>query len=503
MKVTRLTWASLAILFAAISASYLPQPVHAQGISVSRPQLVGGGFVVTQTGIVQVEVNVTSTPYRIANVTLYYFANDTAPLTPSLYAPLPMKYGWGGEFNAIYLVDMPHVRNDTGVWGFAVAFDDHSNRAGSVYDRTEIYQALTPNPNDTELDLDFRILDVNSKTLTVNASVEATLTSYVDYQGTSLTVEGTDRPRLDIYQPNGLFTYSSGTQFYTLYYWRGVPELYPFDSYNFTCVLLLPTYLNDSGRVAIVDEITGRKVHLMPGAAIPDFFGVDPYLTLQERQDNAAWDVHTSVQFYPLHNFAVVRITAILTRHSRQVDSLLLVPVVSLFALLGFSVLLRGPKELANRLLLYLTVFLFAYGFQSNVRALPMTPIVSGFSMIELLGLALIPITVILALFSILIRAIFDRPYDLSNHSGRVAFTSSIALDTIAIAISEIVLYWIVSITVVYRFGLPTSVTYTLADLNGWGYAAAALLSLGLVISLVLATFRICRAGGPSSAPAS
>jgi len=497
MKATRLVSASLLVLFAAVSTSYLLPPVHAQGISVSRPQIVGGGFIVTQTGIVEVEVNVTST-YRIANVTLYYLANDTAPLIPSLYTPLPMQFGWGEDFNAIYVVTMPYVRNDTVVWGFVVAFDDHGNRGGSVYDRLQIYQALTPNPNDTELDLDFRIRHINPKTMTVNASVEATLTNYADYKAAQINVEGTDRPSLDISQNNGLFYYSSGTQFYTLYYWQGVPELYPLDSYNFTYALWLPTYLNDSGRVAIL-TLNG-KTHLRPGAIFEDFYGKERYLTLQEKQDNAAWDVHTFVQFYPSRNFTaswpILRITVVLTRQPQQVDFLLLVPVVSLYTLLGFSVLLRGPKELANRLLLYLTVFLFAYGFQSSVTALPMTPIVSGFSMIELLGLALIPITVILAVFSITIKAFIKNPDDLSDRSGLVAFASSIGLDTVAIAFSEISLYVIARVSVTYPFGIPSygTYTYTLADLNGWGYATAILLSLGLVIRLVQATFRIYRA---------
>jgi NADH:ubiquinone oxidoreductase subunit 6 (subunit J) len=75
----------------------------------------------------------------------------------------------------------------------------------------------------------------------------------------------------------------------------------------------------------------------------------------------------------------------------------------SLFALLGFSVFLRGKNEVRNRLVLYLNVFVFAYGFQSGVTALSITPLVpGGVSMIAKVGLALIPCTVILAICTIL-----------------------------------------------------------------------------------------------------
>ena len=116
--------------------------------------------------------------------------------------------------------------------------------------------------------------------------------------------------------------------------------------------------------------------------------------------------------------------------------------------------------------------------------------------MIELLGLALIPITVILAVFSITIKAFIKNPDDLSDRSGLVAFASSMGLDTVAIAFSEISLYVIARVSVTYPFGIPPYVTYTytLANLNGWGYATAILLSLGLVIRLVQATFRIYQA---------
>ncbi len=495
MRSRRVSSILLVTLFAMIIACFAPLPTYAQGISVSRPVLAGGGFIVTQRGTIEVEVNVTSQTYRIANVTLFYLANNTAPLIASLYTPLPMTLGWNENHTATYFVIMPQVRNDTDVWAFVVAFNDHGDHAGSVGDRIRVYHTLTPNPKDTELDLDFRIRDVHAKTMTVNASVEATLTNYVDYQWASPMVEGSDRSFLEINQPWNLFSYSSGTQFFTLYYWSGVPpELYPFDSYNFTYALVLPTYLNDTGRVAMVDRF-GRKAYISPGTVYKDFFGVEPYLSLQERQDNAAWEIHTFAQFYPSHNFTaswpILRITAMLTRRVQQVNFLLLVPVLSLYALLGFSVLLRG---LANRLVLYLTVFLFGYGFQSSVRALPMTPIVSGFSMIELVGLALTPLTVILAVFSILAKALIESPPSRSSDSSLVTLAVSSALDTAAIVISEIALYLIARVTVIYQFGFPTSVTYTLWDLNGWGYAFAVLLSLGTLIGLALTTSRIYRA---------
>jgi hypothetical protein len=435
---------------------------------------------VVENRIAEVEANVTSS-YPITNVTLYYVA-VYGPDTPSLnilYTPLRWNFTFGGTFNATYVWIMPHFHNNTSVWGYVRATNDHGETAGTIYERTFIYQSYTPNPNGTILSIDFKIRHIDPKQMTLNASVEARLTNYVSYQAEILdSIGGATPPSLPINQLYGTFYYSSGRQFVTLYYWQGVPEMYPFDTYNFTYALRLPSYLNDTGRIAIVDNY-GQEVSLIPGTIYKDYAGVASDLSLQERQDNSVWEIHTYAEFYPTHSAnssALVQISVTLERKTQQIGVQLLIPLVSLFALLGISVLLKGPNELSNRLLLYLTVFVFAYGFQSNIRTLPTTPIVSGFSMIELMGLSLIPITVILSISSIMMNTL------ISTRGALLA----IIWDAIAVGLSGVVFYLIARVTVTYQFYYPHSITYTLADLGYWGWLAVSFLSSGVVMSLLL-----------------
>lgn len=114
--------------------------------------------------------------------------------------------------------------------------------------------------------------------------------------------------------------------------------------------------------------------------------------------------------------------------------------------------------------------------------------------MIELLALALIPITSILAAVSIVTKALCGGPYKLSTHSGLSALGASTALDAVGIVMSELALYWIVRITIVSRYSFPSSVTYTLSNLRGFGYWTAVLLGLGLIIEIISTTVRLYHA---------
>ena len=477
MSLARHALLLITIALALMLPCFLSGQVQAQTILVSRPWLVGGGPVVEKR-IAEVEANVTSS-HPITDVALYYVVVNGSD-TPSLnvfYTPLRWNFTFGGTFNATYVWIMPHFHNNTSVWGYVRATNDHGETAGEIFERTFIYQSYTPNPNGTILRIDFRIRHIDPKHMTLNASVEARLTNYVNYQAEVLnSIGGAIPPSLTVNQPYGTFVYSSGSQFVTLYYWQGVPEMYPFDTYNFTYALLLPSYLNDTGRIAIVD-IYGQEVSLVPGNT-KEIAGVAPDSTLEEKQDNSVWDIHTYATFYPkyISSSGLVQISVTLERKAQQIGVQLLIPVASLFALLGISVLLRGPNELSNRLLLYLTVFVFAYGFQSNIRTLQTTPIVSGFSMIELMGLSLIPITVILSISSIMMNTLI---------SARGPFLA-IIWDAITVSLSEVVFYLIARVTVTYQFYYPHSITYTLANLGYWGWLAALFLGSGLVMSLLM-----------------
>lgn len=492
MRLASYTTIAIALLVVMLTP-YWTSPVFAQTIEVSSPKLMGSYPSLTVPGSyhTEVEVNVTSTS-PIANVTLYYLTNtnDTRPApVDTLFTPVAMRYNSGGDFNATYVVTLPPAAN-VSFWGFAKAFDIRGNSAGNAYAATFIYSTWSPNPNQTLFDLDLSVRHIDPKSMTMNVNRYAILKNYATYLQDRFESFGeSDRPELDLTLSLGAFSYQSPRDAMNLYYQQGVPELYPFDTYNFTYTLRLADYLNSSGRVQ-VNEIT-----LYPYVPYPDLVGLAINQNLTEKQDNSAWIVHSSAEFYPSNNFTarppVLQVTISLKRQPQQVDFLLLVPVLSLYALLGFSVLLRGPNELQNRLLLYLTVFLFAYGFQSNVKVLAMTPIVSGFSMIELMVLALIPITVILSVASIIMRVTGHWPDDDIHITDRYGIRAT-SLDVFSILFSEVTLWSIVQVTVkTYRccFTL-VSVNYTLANLSFWGILTIIFLALGLFVNLFFVLWR-------------
>ncbi len=280
-----------------VNQNFALDPVHGSPITVSDPRVPGGpSLPITRTQKAQVFVNVSST-YPIANVTLYYAVakNDVIPQPlMELYNPVRMDFAWGGTPDATYVRVMDPVANDTWVWGFAKAFDIRGNSAGHVSQRSRIYRSWTPNPNASTLDVDVYVRHVDPKRLTLNISLRADLTNYVDYGPEILQVFGYFP--LSVNQPAGVFSYTSGRQTKTLYYSSGHPELYPFDKYDFTFYMWLPKYLNQSG-------LRVGKDLLQAFTTYPDTLPIASDLTLEERQDNSAWDIHSYVQFIPSHNF--------------------------------------------------------------------------------------------------------------------------------------------------------------------------------------------------------
>lgn len=230
--------------------------VYAQSITASMPQLAGGGVYVIGNSTAELQANVYST-YPIINVTLYYKTVENVqnppPAVLAVYTPLKWNYSWGGTLNSTYVWLMPHFANNTLVYGFVEAFNENGDSYGNPSQRQLIYEAFTPNPNGSDLTISFEYGHLDPKLMTLNATLYATLTNYATYRGDEFLVIGTTSfGYLNMYQPAGLLSYSSGRQEVTMYYWQGVPEMYPFDSpYNFTYVLKLPSYLNQSGRITM------------------------------------------------------------------------------------------------------------------------------------------------------------------------------------------------------------------------------------------------------------
>jgi hypothetical protein len=393
-----------------------------------------------ETAYVQVNVT-TSVPVANGGVILYYYAyNGISPSSIGLvpldqFSQVFMSRIFGNETQGIYRATMPVVQNNTEVWGKAQVFD--SNREMSWSDLVPIYNALTPNPKSSSLKLDVSILNVELKSMNLTLSFGGylydTVSPYCPFGALEGQYEYFTLPFVPECSQTGRskFYFDIVPQEVTVFYFHnqlGHPELFPFDQYNYTFDLSVPDFLNASNieinSYRLTEDVAyGGLIQLRP-VTIPDMI-TDSY-----------WDMQSSVQYFHADNATTnhpfLRVTILLNRRSEQVNDLLLFPTLSLFALLGFSVLLRGENEVRNRLVLYLNVFVFAYGFQSAVTALSITPLVpGGVSMIAKVGLSLIPCTVILAICTIL--------------GTRISKSNSVAkygiLDVFAVTASVVVLY--------------------------------------------------------------
>jgi hypothetical protein len=457
---------------------------------ITAPQLRPGQvspIVGRETALVW--VNVTSS-YSVLNVTLHYISakGEGSPLVPTdRYDVMVMNIVSGNRFNATYEAVMPTVENNTAVWGFAIAFDDHGNIAQSENQR--IYYAMTPNPSSSYLDLTFYVRHVNPKTMQMNLTFYAVLSNAYSYAPEAL--------RLGYYglifltKPEGKYVYSNPVRSIEVFYTRGHPELYPFDGYNYTLKIEVPQYLNQS-------LIRFNGVQVNPNTVYVDYVLVTPG-TIAERVDNSAWKIRSRAQYFPSANFTAyapyLTITILLERQPEPVDYTLLAPTISLCALLGFSVLIRGRNELRNRLLVYLNVFVFSYGFESSIRTLWITPITLGFTMIDRLVLALVPLAAIFAIFSIagaVSTQWKDGGQDLSK------FSWALVLDICAVSLSALVLSVFTTFTVEEYIERPpwfVRVTSSLFDMGWYGKLVFAMLFMGVIFNcaIVVVAYRARR----------
>jgi hypothetical protein len=136
---------------------------------------------------------------------------------------------------------------------------------------------------------------------------------------------------------------------------------------------------------------------------------------LSEVADNSIWRIYSEAQLFLPDGLSVarpyLRVTYYLERAPETVMTRLLIPGISLYALLGISVLLTGENELRNRLLLYLNVFVFSQSFMVGMRSLPSVPTMAVPSVMEQLVLAVIPCATIFAVFSVIESIVGHEKY--------------------------------------------------------------------------------------------
>jgi len=465
----------LLLAFALIITS--PNLVCSQQLtfSVTAPTLAWGQIspiVGRETAVVW--TNVTSPRFPVTNVTLYYILTKGGDLSPSesidRYRAIHMNRISGNIFNGTYEVIMQTVENDTRVWGFARALNDQGDQAQSS--NQQIYYAMTPNPQSSKLELTLYLRHVDPKTMRMVMTVYGRLINAHSYGPEILRVSY--YTQLEMSVPEGKYQYSNRLRTIDIFYSAGHPELYPFDGYNYTFEIFVPDYLNDS-RVWLGGYLMNPHV-IYPGL-IPEVPEIQ-----SEHLDNSAWNITSEAQFVPASR-PYLRVTFLLERRAQQVNYSILYPVMALYALLGCSVLLRGEDGLRNRLLVYLNVFVFSYGFQTSVRNLWITPLTVGFSMIDRMVLALVPSTGILAVLSIVAVAINSR-YDLgpAQRSHVLSF-----FDIVGISLSGLLTFEITRMVLVeYTSTGMISKSYSAFNMGFYGASIFALLSIGIVIWLVL-----------------
>lgn len=461
-----------------LSLFLLIPPAHAFQIMVSQAHLPDYySRPITQNQTAEVLVGVNSTYPVKNNVTLFY-ADVSSDIVPNgyQYKPIGMSFAWGTDTNGTYETIMPRMPNETWVWAFAVAVDVKGNSGGGQDNSRRVYRSWTPNPKASILDVDIFLGHIDPKQLTLNMSISGILTNYATWSPEILRLNYLPT-FLTINHDEGNFVFSSGNQQVLAYYISGHPELYPFDGYTFTFSVVLPKYLNSSGA-----QVEGMPLEAF--RVYPDIIWFAP-LTLPERLDNSAWEIHSYVEFNPSHNYTLVypyvQVTITLERKPDQVNYLLLYPVVALYALLGFSVLLRGKDEIRNRLLVYLNVFVFSYGFQSSIRNLSITPLLTGFSMIERTALALIPCTVILAVLSIL-GTVLTHWRNAEIDVSRISVM--LGTDVVGIFLAAGLVWNLGTVTVSDYFGRVQ--TFHLLDMSWFGLAIIVSLFAGLIINAAL-----------------
>lgn len=450
-----------------------------QNLIVSEPQCSYSGEI--PPGMPSsVHANVTSTA-AIANVTFYYRSVPTSqggeisqPYNLSLYNSTFMYPSSGDSY---VTQPLPKFQNNTQLFGFVKAVDVEGNVAYSGGSQSLPYPSATcyyyaPAPKAT-LQLAFYILDVNPRYLNLTAQVSGALWNSETF--TFVTLMSAYGPgSIYINQPEGSnsFLYDSGKVENTTIGYSGQTQLFPLDSYRYYLQYTLNPNLNYSSVMVDQTEISN-------GSVFSGLIGFSGQQSEADFADTSNFSFTSYAQFTPQSQGhpATIVITLQLTRNFGDVTDDIIIPIISVYTLLGFSLLLTRKDDLANRLLVYITVFVFSYDLDSNIRSLVVSPYATGPNMAELLAFALIPCTVVLAIFSIVRWK--------SNST-----TIQNALDFLSISAAGIILWEMAQFTVrqfVLRGNTYTleNVTYTLAKLGWFGDATiVGLVAYGTVVSL-------------------
>jgi len=455
-------------------------------IQISAPSCSLPGQIPLSTNTAYAKVNVT-TAYPISNALFYYEfvpQNHSAPppvLNISQYhtsaTSVPASTG---TFPLSFPIQGPE--NNTIAFGFVRVNDTHGDAAysnGQPYPYPSCY--FSSAAQNASLSMDLSVVDVNPRYLNMTLDVYATVINSETFSPVTLT---------NFYAPSFLFLNQSLSNGYYIYgsahttqsiYSYGIAQLYPVDSYTYVMQFQSEQLLNYS-------TMTLNGIQLKPNQDTPNVMNYSRSASVAQTIDNNAWSLGSAAQFSPRvgNEPASLTITLQVTRNTSEVEYPVLVPLLALYALLGASLLATRKNDLANRLLVYISIFIFSYQFLNYVNSLIVSPVAAGSNIFELLTLALIPCTAILAAFS------FVRWVPWVREHRNMAD----AADVVGLGLATAVLWTIAQFTTMrgsYTSGVFHLVpfTYYLTDLGWFGKALLLLFAIGVSYPVARIVLRV------------
>jgi hypothetical protein len=383
-----------------------------------------------------------------------------------------------GDYEFETVQPIPAQDQDITVFGYVQAYDkltDNLTYSNEYLQPLPVATCTYYSPKPVaELDLALDVEDVNPRYLNLSITAKAALTNSISYRGT-VFVDSSSDTNLDVLngQQEGFFSWSYTGNVTSGIYATGISQLFPVDSYNYQIMFTPQLELN-------ITMIKLNNVGLVPGQSILGLIGFVGNPTQAQTDDDSPWTITSSAMFTPMANghLATLTIDIHLTRKLSEVEYPILIPLISIYALLGVSLLAVRKDDLANRLLIYISIFIFSYEFLNYVSSLIVSPVGSGANMLELLILALIPCTAILA------GASFVRWISTINRNPLGADL----VDLIGIILATLALVLIANFTIpTYSSSAINHISsrsYTLAALGPFGYVLLASFASGSLYPL-------------------
>lgn len=468
-----LLWLSILLILVSIPPA---KSDNSPILQVTAPRCLLSGDIPLSANQDFAEVNVTST-YPIVNGTFYYEfvpQNHTGP--PPVQSNLSQydfgfMYSSGSNGTLTLSYQIPNPKNNTVAFGFAKVVDTHGNVAysnGQPYPFPTCYfSSAAPKAS---LNMEMSVLDINPRYLNMTLGISATVTNSITFAPITLVNLYTTPSFIQVNQSqsSGYYIYGSGRTTESILPY-GIAQLYPLDSYDY--------YMQfQSQQVLNFTSMSLNGVQLTPNKNTPDVVNYSLSATVTQDIDNSAWSLTSTAQFTPRvgNQLAYLTITLHITRSSSEVEYPILIPLLSLYTLLSVSLLATRKDDLANRLLVYISIFIFSYGFLDYVNTLIPSPVATGSNMVELLILALVPCTALLAGFSIVRWVPWVREHrDIAD----IADLAGITLATIALwVVAQFNLLRYEPVSGVYKL---VPVSYTLFSLSWFGYALLLLFAMG------------------------